>query len=79
MEHLSLDAVQAYQVDWEAILAQSADPFIASVAPWLYPAAARGEPGPPQPAAAALDIETLPAVKTVLSTGRRRLDALNAA
>ncbi|BDA45969.1 probable UDP-N-acetylglucosamine-peptide N-acetylglucosam at N-terminal half [Coccomyxa sp. Obi] len=69
---------KAYQVDWEAILARSADPFIASVSPWLYPPAARGEPRPPQPAAAAFEIETLPAVKNVLSTARRRLDALNA-
>lgn len=71
-------AVQAYQVDWEAILARSADPFIASVSPWLYPLAARGEPRPLQPAAAELRVETLPEVKNVLSTARRRLNALNA-
>ena len=69
-------ALQAYQVDWEAILARSADPFIASVSPWLYPPAARGEPN------ASLEhgheFESLPPVKDVLSTARRRLDALNA-
>ncbi|KAL3145349.1 hypothetical protein ABBQ38_001606 [Trebouxia sp. C0009 RCD-2024] len=30
-----------YQVDWEAILARSPEPFIQSVSPWLYPPAAR--------------------------------------
>lgn len=30
-------------MDWEAILAQHPDQFIASVSPWLYPPAARGE------------------------------------
>ncbi|KAL3144958.1 hypothetical protein ABBQ32_003464 [Trebouxia sp. C0010 RCD-2024] len=30
-----------YQVDWEAILARSPEPFIQSVSPWLYPSAAR--------------------------------------
>ena len=86
-------AHQAYQVDWEAILSRSAEPFIASVSAWLYPPAARGDP-----AAAAADagagagaaasarqqhapganLEALPLVKDVLATGRQRLDALNA-
>ena len=34
-------SVQNYQVDWEAILARSPEPFIQSVSPWLYPPAAR--------------------------------------
>ena len=39
---LSCDLVlQNYQVDWEAILARSPEPFIQSVSPWLYPPAAR--------------------------------------
>ena len=33
--------MQNYQVDWEAILARSPEPFIQSVSPWLYPPAAR--------------------------------------
>ena len=33
--------LQNYQVDWEAILARSPEPFIQSVSPWLYPPAAR--------------------------------------
>ena len=37
-------AHQAYQVDWEAILSRSAEPFIASVSSWLYPP--RGARGP---------------------------------
>ena len=35
---------QNYQVDWEAILARSPEPFIQSVSPWLYPPAARETP-----------------------------------
>ena len=33
--------LQGYQVDWEAILSPNPAAFIASVSPWLYPAAAR--------------------------------------
>ena len=36
--------LQNYQVDWEAILARSPEPFIQSVSPWLYPPAARETP-----------------------------------
>ena len=36
--------LQNYQVDWEAILARSPEPFVQSVSPWLYPPAARETP-----------------------------------
>lgn len=36
--------LQNYQVDCEAILARSPEPFIQSVSPWLYPPAARETP-----------------------------------
>ena len=86
-------AHQAYQVDWEAILSRSAEPFIASVSSWLYPPAARGDPtaaaaeaGVGAGAAASArqqhapgsNLEALPLVRDVLATGRQRLDALNA-
>lgn len=38
---INFSPLQDYQVDWEAILARSPNPFIQSVSPWLYPPAAR--------------------------------------
>ena len=39
--------LQGCQVDWEAILSPNPAAFIASVSPWLYPAAAREPVQPP--------------------------------
>lgn len=70
---------QAYQVDWEAILSRSVEPFIASVSSWLYPAAAQSGTIANTPAPeAAKEFASLPPVKTVLSTVRQRLNAMNA-
>ncbi|KXZ44388.1 hypothetical protein GPECTOR_68g359 [Gonium pectorale] len=72
-----------YQVDWEAILAQHPDQFIASVSAWLYPPQAKGLPAPAAdgaatPAAAAFPpMSSLPPVSEVLGTIRHRLIALN--
>jgi hypothetical protein len=68
------------QVDWEAILNQHPDKFIASVGPWLFPPQARGLPaevehGDAQPAFP--PISSLPAVSDVLGTIRHRLIGLN--
>ena len=83
-------APQTYQVDWEAILSRSSEPFVASVSAWLYPPAARGEettqgglhagavaqkPARQLPGS---NLSDVPLVSEVLSTSRRRLDALNA-
>ena len=78
-------------MDWEAILSRSSEPFIASVSAWLYPPAARGwetSQGGPHAGATAQkpaarqppgsNLGDLPLVSEVLSTSRRRLDALNA-
>ena len=71
--------VQGYQVDWEAILSRSSEPFVASVSAWLYPPAARGEPAAQAPhQAPAPELAQLPAVKQVLGSARARLEALNA-
>ena len=70
--------MQGYQVDWEAILSRSPEPFIASVSAWLYPPAARGDRAAQVPTLApALDPEQLPPVKQLLGTARWRLQALN--
>jgi hypothetical protein len=75
-------SVQAYQVDWEAILSRSAEPFIASVSSWLYPPAAQGSSAADTPSSdpkqPSVDLASLPPVKDVLSTIRQRLEAMNA-
>ena len=71
--------VRGYQVDWEAILSRSSDPFVTSVSAWLYPPAARGEPAAQVPQQApAPELAQLPAVKELLGSARSRLDVLNA-
>ena len=70
--------VQGYQVDWEAILSRSPEPFIASVSAWLYPPAARGDQAAEAPTlASAPNPEQLPPVRHLLGTARWRLQALN--
>ncbi|GLC64956.1 hypothetical protein PLESTF_000225900 [Pleodorina starrii] len=71
-----------YQVDWEAILAQHPDQFIASVGAWLYPPQARGLPptdegssGDGKPAFPPMS--SLPPVSEVLGTIRHRLIGMN--
>lgn len=76
-----LVCLQTYQVDWEAILAQSVEPFIDSVSPWLYPPAAKGMPTavPERLIGVDFEFDQLPHIRGVLSSARRRLDALNSA
>ena len=70
---------QRYQVDWEAILSRSSEPFIASVSAWLYPPPACGEHAAQAPQQApAPELAQLLAVKQLLGTARSRLEALNA-
>ena len=70
---------QNYQVDWEAILSRSREPFIASVSAWLYPPAARAARGTANglEAEAVLNVSALPPVREVLATSRQRIEALN--
>lgn len=49
---------QGYQTDWEAILSQSVEPFLASVSAWLYPPEARGEPADDTCPFAPLEVRT---------------------
>lgn len=70
--------LQGIQVDWEALLAPSANEFIDKVASWLLPPAARGEPASgsgvvPDP------LGGLPELWTVLVTLRHRIELLNSA
>ena len=60
------------QIDWDAILARSPGEFEASVAPWLL----RGGKST-LATAAAVDVEALPDVGTVLASTRARIAALN--
>ena len=60
------------QIDWDAILVRSPGEFEAAVAPWLL----CGERSA-LASAAAVDVEALPDVGTVLSTTRARIAALN--
>ena len=74
----TLACVQGCQVDWEAILSRSPEPFVVSVSAWLYPPAARDQPAAQPPRLAPdLELEQLPLVKQLLGTARWRLEALN--
>lgn len=72
-----------YQVDWEAILAQHPDQFIASVSKWLYPAAARGASAGGAVAPSGTqhlvfpEVTSLPPMNDIVGTIRNRLEALN--
>ncbi|GIL49345.1 hypothetical protein Vafri_5718 [Volvox africanus] len=71
-----------YQVDWEAILAQHPDKFIASVGAWLYPPKARGLSGEADLADEKSTfplVSTLPSVSEILGSVRHRLIGLNGA
>ncbi|GLI61283.1 hypothetical protein VaNZ11_003633 [Volvox africanus] len=71
-----------YQVDWEAILSQHPDNFIASVGAWLYPPKARGLSGEAHPAeerSTFPPVSTLPSVSEILGSVRHRLIGLNGA
>ncbi|GAX83792.1 hypothetical protein CEUSTIGMA_g11217.t1 [Chlamydomonas eustigma] len=67
-----------YQVDWEAILNQHPDQFVASVSSWMYPPPARGQgPASEETLKEFPDVESLPQVSEVLHSLRRRIEALN--